>query len=99
MVSVPAVALAMQSAPPLIVSVIVTTLTFRDPVAVQEPLNPVPSVIAGVDGPCLQLDRTLDHVRKLQATSVAELNGMLTRAGATVLPSWTPPATPACGRP
>jgi photosystem II stability/assembly factor-like uncharacterized protein len=59
---------------------------------------PTASVIAGVDGPCQQLDTTLDGVRKLQATSIAELNGMLTRAGIAELPSWTPPSTPACGR-
>ena len=58
---------------------------------------PTTSVIAGVDGPCQQLDNTEDGVRKAQ-TSIAELNAMLARAGIAVLPAWTPPATPACGR-
>lgn len=60
---------------------------------------PTPSVIAGVDGPCQQLDATVDGVRKLQATSMVELNRMLARAGIAELPSWSPPAAPACGRP
>jgi hypothetical protein len=59
--------------------------------------EPTPSVIAGVDGPCQQLDTTLDGLRKLQATGIAELNGMLRRTGGGELPSWTPPANPACG--
>jgi photosystem II stability/assembly factor-like uncharacterized protein len=58
---------------------------------------PTPSVIAGVDGPCRQLDATLDRLRKLLGSSIAELNGMLARSGAGALPSWTPPAAPACG--
>jgi len=60
---------------------------------------PTPSVIAGVDGPCRQLDGALKDLRNLQRTRVAELDGMLTRAGIAALPSWTPPASPACGRP
>ncbi|HEY5061763.1 MAG TPA: hypothetical protein VII52_09530, partial [Gemmatimonadaceae bacterium] len=59
---------------------------------------PTPSVVAGVDGPCQELDSTLDSVRKLQATSIAELNGSVTRAGIAALPAWTPPAAPACVR-
>jgi hypothetical protein len=55
-------------------------------------------VIAGVDEPCQELDSTLDAVRKLQSTSIAERNGMATRAGIAALPSWTPAAAPACGR-
>ena len=59
---------------------------------------PTPSVIAGVDGPCAQLDSTLDRVRKLQATSIAELNRRLAGARVAQLPAWSPPAPPACGR-
>jgi len=58
---------------------------------------PSPSVIAGVDAPCKQLDTTLDGLRKLQATSVAELNGLLSRGRVATLPSWLAPAAPACG--
>ena len=54
---------------------------------------PTPSVVAGVDGPCKLLDASLDALRKLQASSIAELN----RATAGALPSWVPPAAPACG--
>jgi photosystem II stability/assembly factor-like uncharacterized protein len=54
---------------------------------------PTPSVISGVDAPCKQLDATLDRLRQLQASSIAELN----RAGVGALPSWVPPAAPACG--
>jgi hypothetical protein len=50
---------------------------------------PTPSVVAGVDAPCKQLDATLDALRKLQASSIAELN----RASGGRLPSWVPPAT------
>jgi hypothetical protein len=57
---------------------------------------PTPSVIAGVDAPCAQLDATAEAVRKLQTTSIAELNAMLTQAGLAALPTWNPPATPAC---
>jgi hypothetical protein len=59
--------------------------------------QPTASVIAGVDGPCASVDKALDGLRKLQATSVAELSVTLTRAGLAALPAWTPPAAPACG--
>jgi hypothetical protein len=59
--------------------------------------DPTPSVIAGVNGPCDAIDTSLDGLRRLQTTSVAELNAMLARAGLTALPVWTPPAAPACG--
>jgi photosystem II stability/assembly factor-like uncharacterized protein len=58
---------------------------------------PTPSVIAGVDSPCRQLDATLDRLRTLQTSSIAEVSRMIGRAGGGALPSWTPPAAPACG--
>ena len=60
-------------------------------------VEPTPSVIAGVDRPCKAIDAALDGLRRLEATSVAELNATLASAGLAVLPAWTPPATPACG--
>ena len=59
--------------------------------------TPTPSIVAGVDGPCRQLDATLDSLRKL-GTSIGELNGSITRSGGRALPSWTTPTAPACGR-
>jgi photosystem II stability/assembly factor-like uncharacterized protein len=59
--------------------------------------EPTASVVAGVDGPCRGIDTALDGLRRLQTTIVAELSAMLTRAGLTALPAWTPPAAPACG--
>jgi photosystem II stability/assembly factor-like uncharacterized protein len=59
--------------------------------------EPTPSVIAGVDGPCQAIDTALDELRRLQTTSVPELNGALKRAGLAVLPVWSLPAAPACG--
>jgi hypothetical protein len=59
---------------------------------------PTPSVVAGTDAPCRQLDATLDKLRALQSSSVAEVSSMLTRAGAGALPSWTAPKAPACGQ-
>jgi hypothetical protein len=59
--------------------------------------EPTPSVVAGVDGPCEAIDRSLAVLRQLQATSIGELNTTLTRAGLAVLPVWTPPGAPACG--
>ncbi len=58
---------------------------------------PTPSIVAGVDAPCRQLDATLDSLKKL-AASIGELNGMVTRSGGRALPSWTSPTAPACGR-
>jgi hypothetical protein len=60
-------------------------------------VEPTPSVIAGADGPCKAIDSALDGLRSLQTTSAAELNTTLARAGLAVLPTWTPPAAPACG--
>jgi hypothetical protein len=60
---------------------------------------PTPSVVAGADAPCRMLDATIDSAQKLQATRIAELDSLLTRAGVAALPSWTPPARPACGPP
>jgi photosystem II stability/assembly factor-like uncharacterized protein len=59
--------------------------------------KPTASVIAGVDVPCASIDTALDTVRKLQATSIGDLNAKVRRAGLEALPSWTPPAAPACG--
>ena len=59
--------------------------------------KPTSSVIAGVDVPCASIDTALENLRTLQATSIADLNGKFRRAGLEPLPSWTPPAAPACG--
>ena len=49
-------------------------------------VQPTPSVVAGVDGPCASIDAALAGLRKLQA-------GL-----DPALPKWTPPPAPACGR-
>jgi hypothetical protein len=59
--------------------------------------EPTPSVVAGVDGPCEAIDRAIVEVRRLQNSTLAELNTTLSRAGLQPLPAWTPPAGPACG--
>jgi photosystem II stability/assembly factor-like uncharacterized protein len=56
--------------------------------------EPTPSVIAGVDGPCESIDRSL---AALQSAGIADLNGTLSRAGLAALPAWSPPPSPACG--
>ena len=58
---------------------------------------PTASVVAGVDVPCKSIDAAFDSLRKLLAGDVASLNAALTGAGLQTLPSWTPPAAPACG--
>jgi photosystem II stability/assembly factor-like uncharacterized protein len=58
---------------------------------------PTPSVVAGVDAPCTQLDAAMNTLRGVQ-TNVAALNATLTKAGLGVLPAWSPPPAPACGR-
>jgi hypothetical protein len=58
---------------------------------------PTPSVVAGVDGPCRQLDATLDALRKLQESSIPEVAGIVSQARRLPLPGWKPPAAPACG--
>jgi len=58
--------------------------------------EPTPSVVAGVDGPCKNIDAVLDALRKLQAASIAEVNAARARGGLAALPAWTPPAAPAC---
>ena len=58
--------------------------------------EPTPSVIAGVDGPCRAIDAALDELRQLQATSIADVNALRTRAALPPLPVWTAPAAPAC---
>ena len=60
-------------------------------------VQPTASVIAGVDGPCRAIDTALDGLRRLETTSVAEVNSILARAGLGALPVWTPPAGSACG--
>jgi hypothetical protein len=60
--------------------------------------KPTPSVIAGVDVPCASIDTALGTLRALQAQNVAELDALLKRAQLAALPSWTPPAAPACGK-
>jgi hypothetical protein len=58
---------------------------------------PTPSVVAGVDEPCKQLDATIATLAKLQATSVATLNAQFESAGVGALPAWKAPTAPACG--
>jgi hypothetical protein len=60
--------------------------------------KPTASVIAGVDVPCASIDTALDALRKLQAGQLAEFDSLLKRSSLSALPSWTPPAAPACGR-
>jgi len=60
-------------------------------------VEPTPSVIAGVDVPCEAIDTALDGLRRLESTTIAELNTTLARAGLAALPLWTPPAAPSCG--
>ncbi|MGE5359736.1 MAG: WD40/YVTN/BNR-like repeat-containing protein, partial [Bacteroidales bacterium] len=62
-------------------------------------MEPTASVITGVDVPCRAIDAAFDSLRKLQAGIVAELNATLGKANLGALPTWTPPATPACGAP
>jgi photosystem II stability/assembly factor-like uncharacterized protein len=61
-------------------------------------VQPNASLIAGVDGPCRAIDSALEGLRRLQATSVADLHARLLHAGLGSLPAWTPPAAPACGK-
>jgi photosystem II stability/assembly factor-like uncharacterized protein len=60
-------------------------------------VQPTTSVIAGVDGPCRAIDTALDGLRRLETTSVVEVNSMLARAGLGALPVWTAPTGSACG--
>jgi hypothetical protein len=59
-------------------------------------VDPTPSVIAGVDGPCAAIDTSLAELRRIQSGAVSDLNAMLGRAGLSALPSWTPTPRPAC---
>ncbi len=61
-------------------------------------VQPTPSVIAGVDGPCRAIDAMLDNLRRLQSTNAVELNALLAKANLPALPAWTPPAAPSCGK-
>jgi photosystem II stability/assembly factor-like uncharacterized protein len=58
---------------------------------------PTPSVVAGVDEPCKQLDATIASLAKLQATSIATLNVQFESAGLGALSAWKAPTAPACG--
>jgi len=59
---------------------------------------PTPSVVAGVDEPCKQLDATNASLAKLQATGIAALNAQLASAGLGALPARKTPTASACGR-
>jgi photosystem II stability/assembly factor-like uncharacterized protein len=59
-------------------------------------VQPTPSIVAGVDGPCQAIDSGLATLRQLQATTITQLNGVLRNAGLGELPAWTPMASPAC---
>jgi hypothetical protein len=59
-------------------------------------MQPTPSVIAGVDGPCASIDAAIAELRQMQG-KITAMNTMLTGAGLAALPAWTPPAAPACG--
>jgi hypothetical protein len=58
---------------------------------------PTPSIVAGVDGPCRQLDATIEALRKLQGSTISDVNAVLAHASVGALPSWKTPAAPACG--
>jgi hypothetical protein len=58
---------------------------------------PTPSVIAGVDVPCDAIDRAVATLATAEVTHLPALNTALARAGLPALPTWTPPAKPACG--
>jgi hypothetical protein len=60
-------------------------------------IDPTPSVIAGVDGPCKAIDEALDRLRALQTTKLADASAMRARGSRPALPAWSPPAAPACG--
>ena len=56
-----------------------------------------PSLIAGVDGPCANIDKANEQLRTMQAANVTGVNAALHAAGGAELPVWTPPNAPACG--
>jgi hypothetical protein len=60
-------------------------------------LQPTPSVVAGVDTPCAAIEKGLDTLRRLQATSIAELNAAFARSSSPPLPVWQIPQKTACG--
>jgi photosystem II stability/assembly factor-like uncharacterized protein len=60
-------------------------------------VEPTPSIVAGVDGPCTAIDAALGALRDLQATTIAKLDATFERAGLAALPRWTPTVAPACG--
>jgi hypothetical protein len=60
-------------------------------------IDPTPSVIAGVDGPCKAIDQALDRLRALQTMELADVSATRARGSVRALPAWSPPAAPACG--
>ena len=60
-------------------------------------IDPTPSVIAGVDGPCKAIDEALDRLRTLQATRLADASATGGAGSVRALPAWSPPPAPACG--
>ena len=60
-------------------------------------MAPTPSVAAGVDGPCVAIDRSSSALAQLQSAQFAPINSALSRASLPALPAWTPPGAPACG--
>ena len=58
---------------------------------------PTPSVVAGVDEPCKQLDATIASLAKLQATNIATLSAQFESVGLGALSAWKAPTAPACG--
>jgi len=60
-------------------------------------MAPTPSVVAGVDGPCVAIDRSSAALAQLQSAQFAPINAALARASLPPVPAWTPPAAPACG--
>jgi photosystem II stability/assembly factor-like uncharacterized protein len=60
--------------------------------------QPTASVVAGVDAPCAAIDKAFDTLRRIETTTVVEINARLAGEGGGALPGWTPPPSPACGR-
>jgi hypothetical protein len=54
---------------------------------------PTASIIAGVDAPCHAIDASIAQLRTLQASQIAPLNALLSKAGLAALPTWAPPAS------
>jgi photosystem II stability/assembly factor-like uncharacterized protein len=54
---------------------------------------PTASIIAGGDAPCHAIDASIAQLRSLQASQIAPLNALLSKAGLAALPTWAPPAS------